>query len=134
MPEEIVETVREFVDATQQGDWSRVAEVLDPEVEGHGTIGGLEEGQVYRGLPELIREYEKVDLEAWEERRLQPQEFLHIDDLVVVLVHEYRRGRDSGIELENDTAVVFTVRDRRIVRIQGYMDQGAALKATGLSD
>jgi ketosteroid isomerase-like protein len=134
MPEEIVETVREFVDATQRGDWSRAAEVLDPEVEGHGTIGGLEEGQVYRGLPELIREYEKVDLEAWEERRLQPQEFLHIDDLVVVLVHEYRRGRDSGIELENDTAVVFTVRDRRIVRIQGYMDQGAALKATGLSD
>jgi ketosteroid isomerase-like protein len=134
MPEEIVETVREFVDATQQGDWSRAAEVLDPEVEGHGTIGGLEEGQVYRGLPELIREYEKVDLEAWEERRLQPQEFLHIDDLVVVLVHEYRRGRDSGIELENDTAVVFTVRDRRIVRNQGYMDQDAALKATGLSD
>ena len=134
MSEENVEIVRGFLDAAQRGDWKRAAAFLDPDVEGHGTVGGLEEGQVYRGLPELIREYEKVDLEAWEERRLEPQELLHVDDLVVVLVHEYRRGKGSGVELENDTAVVFTVRAGRIVRIQGYMDQDAALKAAGLSD
>ena len=134
MSEANVEIVQKFVDAAQRGDWKRAAEVLDPDIEGHGTVGGLEEGQVYRGLPELIREYEKVDLEAWEERRLDPQEVLHVDDLVVVLVHEYRRGRGSGIELENDTAIIFTVRDRRIVRIQGYMDQDAARKAAGIPD
>ena len=134
MSEENVEIVRRFVDASRQGDWKRAAEVVDPEVEGHGTVGGLEEGQVFHGLPELVREYEKADLEAWEERRLEPQEYLHIDDLVVVLLHEYRRGRGSGIELENDTAIVFTVRDRRIVRIQGYMDQVAARKAAGIPD
>lgn len=82
----------------------------------------------------MIREYESVDLEAWEERRIDPEEFLHVDDLVVVLLHEYRRGRNSGVELENDTAVVFTVRDGRVVRIQGYMDRDAALKAAGLLD
>ncbi len=134
MSEENVELVRDFIAAGQRQDWRRAAELLDPDVEQHGTVGGLEEGQVYRGLSAMIREYESVDLEAWSERRLEPREFLHVDDLVVVLLHEYRRGRDSGVELEDDTAVVVTVRDGRIVRIQGYMDQDAALQAAGLLD
>jgi ketosteroid isomerase-like protein len=134
MSEANVELVRDFIAAGQRQDWQRAAELLDPDVEQHGTVGGLEEGQVYRGLAAMIREYESVDLEAWAERRLEPREFLHVDDLVVVLLHEYRRGRDSGVELEDDTAVVVTVRDGRIVRIQGYMDQDAALQAAGLSD
>ena len=113
-------------------DWERAAELLDPNVEGHGTVGGLEEGQVYRGLPELIHTFETVDREAWEERRLEPEEFLHVDDLVVLLLHEYRRGRGSGIEMENHTALVFTIRDDRVVRIAGYMDQDTARKAAGL--
>jgi ketosteroid isomerase-like protein len=134
MSEANVELVRDFIAAGQRQDWQRAAELLDPDVEQHGTVGGLEEGQVYRGLAAMIREYESVDLEAWAERRLEPREFLHVDDLVVVLLHEYRRGRDSGVELEDDTAVVVTLRDGRIVRIQGYMDQDAALQAAGLSD
>ena len=79
-----------------------------------------------------MREYIEVDGEAWEERRIEPQEFLDADDDVVVLLHEYRRGRGSGVELEIDTAVVFTMRDRRVVRMQGYMDSTAAQKAAGL--
>jgi ketosteroid isomerase-like protein len=51
-----------------------------------------------------------------------------------VLLHEYRRGRGSGITLESETAVVCSVSDGRIVRIQGYMDRVAALQAAGLSD
>jgi ketosteroid isomerase-like protein len=34
--------------------------------------------------------------------------------------------------LEIDTAVVFAVRDGRVVRMQGYMDPAAAQKAAGL--
>jgi ketosteroid isomerase-like protein len=131
--EENVGLVRDFVEAGQRQDWERAAQLLDPDVEMHGTAGGVEEGRVYRGLAEMIREFEAVDSEAWEERRLDPQEYLHVGDLVVLLLHEYRRGRGSGVELENDTAVVFEVRDGRIVRVQGYMDREAALKAAGLS-
>jgi ketosteroid isomerase-like protein len=49
-------------------------------------------------------------------------------------LHEYRRGKGSGIEVETDTAVVFTVRDGRVVSVQGYIDQVAALEAAGLSE
>jgi len=133
MSEENVELVRDFFEAALRQDWKRAAELLDPDVEAHGTVGGLEEGQVFRGLPEMIHAFETVDLEAWEERRLEPVDYRHVDDFVVLLTHEYRRGKGSGIELENDTATLFTIRDGRILRLQGYMDQDAALKAAGLA-
>ena len=79
-----------------------------------------------------IREVDEEDREAWEERRLEPVEFLDAGDEVVVFLHEYRRGRNSGVELEVDTAVVYTVREGRVVRMQGYMDRSAAQKAAGL--
>jgi ketosteroid isomerase-like protein len=130
--EENVGLVRDFIEAGQRQDWKRVGELIAPDAEMLGTVGGLGEGQVYTGLSEMKDEFETVDQEAWEERRLEPTNFRHIDDLVVVLLHEHRRGRGSGVELESDTAVVFTVRDGRIARIQGYMDQDAALEAAGL--
>ncbi len=125
--------VKAFLDASMRRDWTRVAELADPEVELHGTVGGVEEGRVYRGLAEVIHEYDEVDGEAWEERRIEPEGFLGADDDVVVLLHEFRRGRGSGVELEIDTAVVFTVRDGRVARMQGFLDPAAAQKAAGLS-
>jgi ketosteroid isomerase-like protein len=132
MSEENVKVVKAFLEASMRRDMTQLAELVDPEVELHGTVGGVQEGQVYRGLAAVIREYDVVDGEAWEERRIEPEEFLDADDHVVVLFHEYRRGRGSGVELENDTAAVITVRDARVVRIQGYMDRAAALEAAGL--
>jgi ketosteroid isomerase-like protein len=50
------------------------------------------------------------------------------------LLREYLRGKGSGVELEGETAVVFTVRDGQVVRMQGYMDRAAAQKAAGLPE
>jgi ketosteroid isomerase-like protein len=138
MSQENVEIVRNAFEviygSSMRRDSKRAAELLDPNVEVHGTIGGLWEGRIARGLSEMLNSFEAEDLEAWEERRLEPQRFLHIDDLVVVFMHEYRRGRGSGIEVETDTAVVFTVREGRVILIQPYMDQAEALEAAGLSE
>lgn len=133
MSEENVSIVMAFADAAMRQDWARAAELADPDVELHGTVGGVAEGRVYHGLAEVRREYDEVDGEAWEERRIEPQGFLDADEDVVVLLHEFRRGRGSGVELELDTAAVFTVRDGRVVRIQGFLDRAAAQKAAGLS-
>jgi ketosteroid isomerase-like protein len=134
MSEENVNVVKAFLDASIRRDMTQLAELVDPEVELHGTVGGVQEGQVYRGLAEVVREYDEVDGEAWEDRRIEPEEFLDADDHVVVLFHEYRRGKGSGVELETDTAAVFTVRDGRVLRLQGFMDRAAARKAAGLSE
>ena len=92
--------VKAFLDASIRRDRTQLAELADPDIELHGTVGGVQEGQVYRGLAEVVREYDEVDGEAWEERRLEPEGFLDADDHVVVMFHEFRRGKGSGVELE----------------------------------
>jgi ketosteroid isomerase-like protein len=133
MSEENVKLVREAFAAFVAGDQEKAADLVDPEVEFRGTIGGVQEGQVAHGVSEIDETFEAEDLEAWEERRLEPEAFLDAGDEVVVLIHEYRRGRGSGIELETKTAVVIAVSGGRVTRIQGYMDRAAALEAAGLS-
>ncbi len=134
MSQENVEIVRRTVEAILRGEWEQAAQLLDPDAEGHGTVGGLSEGTVMRGIAQFRQSFEQEDAEAWDERRLEAEEFLDAGDRVVVLVREFRRGRGSGIELETNTAVVFEVRDGRVVRIQGYMDRAEALEAAGLRE
>jgi ketosteroid isomerase-like protein len=126
-----VEVVREAFESLLAGDREKTAQLVDSEVEFHGTVGGLEEGRVSHGLPQLLHAFEEEDLEAWDERRLEAEELIDAGDDVVVLLHEYRRGRGSGVELETDTAVVVAVSGGRVVRVQGYMDRGVALEAAG---
>ncbi len=134
MSQENVEIVRRTVEAILRGEWEQAAQLLDPDAEGHGTVGGLSEGTVVRGVTQFRQSFEQEDAEAWDERRLEAEEFMDAGDRVVVLVREFRRGRGSGVELQADTAVVFEVRDGRVVRIQGYMDRAEALEAAGLSE
>jgi len=134
MSEENVNVVKAFLEASMRRDEARVAELADPDIELHGTVGGVEEGRIYRGLAEVIREYDEVDGEVWEERRIEPEGFLDAGDSVVVMFHEFRRGKGSGVELELDTAAVFTMRDGRVARMQGFMDPAAASRAAGLSE
>ena len=134
MSQENVKLVREAFESFLGGDQEKTAQLVDPEVEFHGTVGGLQEGQIAYGQSDIDQTFESQDLEAWEERRLEPEEFIVVGDQVVVLLHEYRRGKGSGVELEIETAVVVGVSGGRVVRIQGYMDRGAALEAAGLRE
>jgi len=108
-------------------------DLLDPEVEWHGTIGGLAEGVVARGREEAAR-FMLEDSQEWEELIFEPMELIDTGDAVVVLQHERRRGRQSGVELEADTAAVVRLRDGRVWRCQGYMDQAQALRSVGLPE
>ena len=128
MSRENVEIVREALESALGGNQERMAQLVDPKVEFHGTVGGLQEGQIAHGQSEIDQTFESEDLEAWEERRLEAEEFIDAGDNVVVLLHEYRRGKGSGVELETETAVVVAVSGGRVVRIQGYMDREAALE------
>ena len=132
MSQENVEIVRRFVDCWQRQDWDAMVPLADPQVEQHGTVGGLDEGRVLRGVSEIREDYESVE-QTWEEHRVEPQELIDAGDSVVIFLREHQRGKASGIELVVDTAVVVDVRDGRIVRTQGYMNRSEALEAVGLS-
>jgi ketosteroid isomerase-like protein len=130
---ENVEIVRRFSDCWARQDWDLMAELCDPNVEQHGTVGGVEEGRVLRGVSEIRRDYEAVE-ETWDEHRVEPQQLIDAGDRVVLFHREYQRGRSSGVELMIELAAVFELKDGRIVRVQGYMDRAEALAAVGLSE
>ena len=127
MSQENVEIVCGIVEDAVRGRWEESARQSGRTPRSHGTVGGLHEGSVWRG-PEQITEVFEQDAEAWDERRFEVEEFIDAGDSVVVLVHEFRRGKGSGVEMDTDTAVVYELRDGRVVRIQGYMDRAQALE------
>jgi ketosteroid isomerase-like protein len=132
MSQENVEIVRRFGECWERMDWDRAADLVDPDVEQHPTVGGLEQGRVLRGLDQIRRDYEAVD-ETWDEHRIESGELVDAGDRVVSFHREFQRGKSSGVELEIEAAILFDLRDGRIVRIQGYMDRAEALEAAGLS-
>ena len=54
-----------------EGIREKTAQLVDPELEFHGTVGGLQEGQIAHGQSEIDEKFEAEDLEAWEERRFE---------------------------------------------------------------
>src|ERR1700692_16273 len=103
MSRENVEIVRRFSELWNHEDWAGLVALVDPSVEQLGTVGGIEEGQVLRGLDEIRRDYDVVE-NTWDEHRVEPQEFIDAGDRVLVLLSEYQRGKRSGIEVLTHTA------------------------------
>jgi ketosteroid isomerase-like protein len=132
MSEGNIEIVRQVYECVNQRRWDGMAELLDPNVAQYGTVGGLDEGIVVRGLSEIRRMYES-EADAWDRQRIEPERLIDAGDRVVVFQREYQRGRGSGLELVVETAAVIDLRNGRVVRIQGYMDRAAAVKAVGLT-
>jgi ketosteroid isomerase-like protein len=120
--------------ATKRGDWEVALGPIfyDPDCEWHATVGGIDEGRVYRGHSEIVEAYEDY-FETWERIELRPEEIIDTGDQLVVLVHEVARGRESGVMVETDTGTVSTLRDGRVIRVRSYMDRAQALEAAGLS-
>ena len=133
MSQENVEIVKRAGEALERRDWQAGTDLFDPNVELHGTVGGLEEGKVLRGLTEIVGAFEVENEEVWEEHRIEPQEFIDAGDRVIVLQREYQRSK-SGHELVIETATICDLREGRIVRMQGYLNPARALEAAGLSD
>jgi ketosteroid isomerase-like protein len=132
MSEGNIEIVRQVYECVNQRRWDGMAELLDPNVAQYGTVGGLDEGIVVRGLSEIRRMYES-EADAWDRQRIEPERLIDAGDRVVVFQREYQRGRGSGLELVVETAAVIDLRNGRVVRIQGYMDRAVAVKAVGLT-
>jgi ketosteroid isomerase-like protein len=64
---------------------------------------------------------------------MEPEEFIDADDDHVILVLRLKAtGRGSGVNVERQDAMVFTVRDGKAVRIDYYNSKQQGLKAVGL--
>jgi ketosteroid isomerase-like protein len=64
----------------------------------------------------------------------QTEDLISVDDKVVALVRWIGRGKTSGAQAEISMAMVWTVRDQAITRLEFFLDRAQALEAVGLSE
>jgi ketosteroid isomerase-like protein len=134
MSQENVEIVRAATEAMIAGDAAAALNALDPNIEWHATVGGIDEGRVYNGPEEVAQAF--VDyFEVWQRIELRADEYIDAGaDEVVVFFHEVAKGKESGAIVETDTGTINTVRNGKIARVRSYMDRAEALEAAGLRE
>jgi len=131
--QENVEIMRRSLDATNRGDMEEALTYIDPDGELHSAIIGGAEGNVYRGHDGFRRWYAETEA-TFEELRTELTEFRDLGDRVVGLGRIYARGRESGAELDSATGWVFTLRNGKILKAEGFLSPDEALKAAGLEE
>jgi ketosteroid isomerase-like protein len=122
-----IDVVRQVVDAFREHDVPRLRSLFDEQSEFRSAIVAIE-GGVYRGLDEIERYMRDLE-EAFEDWHSEDERYLDAGDGRVVL--EYRivgRGKGSGVPVDQPIAILWTVRDGKIVRAEGYLDPEGALE------
>jgi hypothetical protein len=107
-------------------------EIFDPGVEvvwaaeipGASTYHGL------AGAEETVRQW----VSAWAAVRIELEELIDLGERALALITVYGRGKDSGVETEGRYAHVWTMRDGKATRFEGYSDWADARTAVGLGD
>jgi uncharacterized protein len=127
MSERNVATVRAMIDAFNRGDFETSLGFLDDDIEWHDPTD-VPGADVHRG-PEGVRAFFVRWLGAWETYTAEVEEVIDAGDKVVVVHHEWGRGKGSGVEIDNRSANVFDVRDGKVIRKRPFPDREQALAA-----
>jgi ketosteroid isomerase-like protein len=133
MSEENVEIVRGVYDAAARHDAATVLALYDPEVELDASrlqVAGL--AGVYRGHNGL-RSFFRQWHEAWGSIEYDYEELIDAGEQVISVVTRHARGRASGVEVEMPVALVWTLREGKVVRVSWFLSRPESLEAAGLS-
>jgi ketosteroid isomerase-like protein len=129
-----VDLVRSIFAAWDRGDF-RSAEWAHPEIELAIADGPAPDS--WKGLPGLVEGIRSI-LSAWQEWRVESDEFRELDDeRVLVLAHLSGRGRTSGLELgqmHTAGASVMQIHDGKVTQMVLYWDHEHALADLGLTE
>jgi ketosteroid isomerase-like protein len=132
MSEENVEIVRRMYEESKT-DPEALYEFLDDEIEWDTSaldMAGTAEG---RG-PATVRTFFRTWTGAFEEWDFDADELMDAGDAVIARIHQWGRGKTSGVTVENTFWQVWTLRDGRAIRATHYREKADALEAAGLSE
>ena len=73
-------------------------------------------------------------VEGFDEFEVTAEEFTDARNEVVVQVHQEARGASTGVPVEVTFWWVYSLKDRRITRLEMFEDREPALEAAGLKD
>ena len=127
--QEIIARLRPVYDAFSRADFDAALEIAHPEIE--FILPG---GQASLRGTDALRAWME---DAFEEQQIEPREFRIQGNKILVNQHSWIRGATSGIELEIDNWVVWTLDDDGLAtRVETYLphQETEALEAAGLSE
>jgi ketosteroid isomerase-like protein len=129
-----LDLVRSICADWERGDYS-ATDWAHPEIEFVLTGGGPEDDS-WRGLAGMAEGFGNY-LSAWEDLRIQAEEYRELDDDRVLMLPRYSgRGKPSGLELGQTSgraAILFHLRDGAVTRLVLYAERDRALADLGLA-
>jgi ketosteroid isomerase-like protein len=128
MSREDVETVRAI--------WEGFLETGEPDLETIHPDLVLQDHDVpdagdYRGREGFVRWMTQME-EAWPEMEFTVDDVLDAGDQVILLLRFTGTGRRSGVTLTREDAIVYELRDGKVVRLDYFNDRDQALAFAGV--
>jgi uncharacterized protein len=126
-----VETVRRGYDLYEAGDLEGVAALFsdDAELADAGGLGVADTAPGTRYGPEGFLRASEEAVEAFEDYRVEAEEFIEAGEAVVVPVRISGRGRASAARLEMPLVHLWVLRDGKVLRGEVYRTVEEALEA-----
>jgi uncharacterized protein len=131
MSQENVEALKAVYARWSEGDfWT--ADIFSPDAE----VVWAEEMPDFtgpnRGIEAITAGMQNL-LAAWEDYVWSADEFIPSGDRVLVLFTARGRGKGSSVEVEAHWAHLWTFRDGKATRVEGFTGQAEAKRAAGLA-
>ncbi|HYO90398.1 MAG TPA: nuclear transport factor 2 family protein [Pyrinomonadaceae bacterium] len=128
--QENVQTVREVYAAFQQGDIQGVLDRLTDDVRWwvNGSADSVPFAGERTGRDEVAEFFNVLD-GAFEFETFEPQEYIAQGERVVALGRDRRRAKSNNRVIENQWAMVFTVRAGKVADFRAYDDTEAESSA-----
>jgi ketosteroid isomerase-like protein len=133
MSQENVEILRTALPDSGPADMEALFAILDEKVE-WDYVGAFPEGHVTYHGPEEVREFLRQWSGGFDDFGVESEEAIGVGDHVVIRLHQWGRGKETGAHVESRTWQMFTFRNGKIVHCRGHATRADALEAAGLNE
>jgi ketosteroid isomerase-like protein len=132
MSEENLNALRRIYDGWAAGNMWAEASVYDPHVVYVSQAAEPGPGP-HHGL-EALTNYMRGFFAQWQDWRIEASELREAGNTFMVRVRRVGIGMDSEVPVEDEAFHTWTFRGRKVVRLEIFAQEGAALETTGLSE
>jgi ketosteroid isomerase-like protein len=133
MSQENVDVVRRATEAFRRRDAPALVELCDPNIEFRSAFAASG-GRTYRGYEDLPRYMDDIDA-TFDNWHTEDEETIDAGtDRVVQIYRIVGEGRGSGIPINQRIAILWTLRDGKLLVGVVYLHPDDALEAAGLAE
>ena len=127
-----MDALRAIYDEYSRGNFAAGIDLYDPHVV-LVTRPDLPDTDRYVGV-DSIRAYMREFLAPVTDMRWLAEEFLDVENSIVVSTDWHATGKESGLPMEGRYLVVWTFRGRAVIRIEFFAHRADALEAVGMRE